>query len=938
MGSITPEPGSADGMTDMPTVVSASEAPETDPPTTLMLESVHEPIRLLFRDLKATPDGLSSREAARRLVAYGPNELRRRGGRTWPKELARQFTHPLALLLMAAAVLALLTNSAVLAAAIVVVIALNAGFAFWQEQQAERAVEALADYLPQQASVLRDGRRLEVEARELVPGDVIFIEEGNAISADARLLEGALEVDMSTLTGESTPVERRAGVPDLEVPLLSAPDLLFSGTVATSGTASALVYRTGMTTELGRIAALTELVVREESPLERQVRRVAWLIAIVATVVGIAFMPIGVLAGLSLQGAFVFAVGLLVANVPEGLLPTITLALAIAVRDLARRGALIRRLSAVETLGCTDVICTDKTGTLTRNRMTVTTLLDSQLQQDLLAGSGTSRENVLLQSLVETMATCTNAEVDDQQEIGDPTEVALLKEAASLGANVSTSTRQARRQSLFRFDPVRRLMTTVDLTDTGLVVHTKGAPEAVLARCSHIATQDGSPIELSEDLSSLLLTRADSYAGQGLRLIALAARSLPVDLAAQERDDVESELVFLGIAGLMDPPRPEVPDAVSNCHDAGIRIHVITGDYAATAVAIASEVRIGGGHPHLVPAETLDQMSEEDLDELLRSPGEIVFARAAPDTKLRIADALRSEGHVVAMTGDGVNDAPALRRADIGVAMGRTGTDVAREAATMVLTDDNFASIVTAIENGRQVYDNVRKFIVYIFAHAVPEVAPFLLFALSGGTIPLPLTVLQILAIDLGTETYPALALGREPAEPGVMQRPPRMRGQSVITGKMLFRAWGLLGAVSAVLVIVGYLFVLLRAGWHPGSPTGPGTLLHDAYLRATTMTFAGIVACQVGTAFAVRTERASLFQIGIFSNPMLLQGIAFELAFSAALIYLPPLQALFGTRPLGLPELALLATFPFIVWGVDEIWRAVERGLARRARRRSLR
>ncbi len=401
---------------------------------------------------------------------------------------------------------------------------------------------------------------------------------------------------------------------------------------------------------------------------------------------------------------------------------------------------------------------------------------------------------------------------------------------------------------------------------------------------------------------------------------------------------MESELVFLGIAGLMDPPRPEVPDAVANCHDAGIRIHVITGDHAATAVAIANEVHIGREHPQLVSAETLEQMSEEDLDQLLRSPSEIVFARAAPETKLRIADALRSEGHVVAMTGDGVNDAPALRRADIGVAMGRTGTDVAREAATMVLTDDNFATIVTAVENGRQVYDNVRKFIVYIFAHAVPEVVPFLLFALSGGAIPLPLTVLQILAIDLGTETFPALALGREPAEPGVMQRPPRVRGQSVITGKMLLRAWGLLGAVSAALVILGYFFVLLRAGWHPGSPTGQGTQLHDAYLKATTMTFAGIVACQVGTAFAVRAERASLFQIGMLSNPLLLQGIAFELAFSAALIYLPPLQALFGTRPLGLPELALLAIFPFIVWGVDEIWRAAERALARSAQRRSQR
>lgn len=898
--------------------------------TVLPSQSIHEPIPLLLRDLHTTLRGLSSREAARRLVAYGPNELSRRGGLTWPGELFRQFAHPLALLLWVAAALALVTNTAVLAAAIAGVIVLNAGFAFWQEQQAERAVETLKDYLPRRATVLRDGRRLGVEVRELVPGDVLLIEEGEAISADALLLDGALEVDMSTLTGESTPVERYAGAPDQGGPVLSAPDLVFSGTVCTGGSASALVYRTGMTTALGRIAALTERVKREESPLERQVRRVAWLIAAVATVVGLAFLPIGMLAGLSLQAAFVFAVGLLVANVPEGLLPTITLALATAVRGLARRGALVRRLSAVETLGCTDVICTDKTGTLTRNRMTVAILLDSSLERNLLASDEDNRENPLLQSLAETMAACTNAEIDDRRESGDPTEVALLRAAAALGADVSTPVREAHRRAMFRFDPVRRLMSTVDATpDGGLVVHTKGAPEAVLTRCSCVIEPDGSIIQLSAERRTTLLARADSYAARGLRLLALATRSLSGKSAPQERDEGESDLVFLGVAGLVDPPRPEVPGAVARCHEAGIRIHVITGDHAATAAAIATEVGIGNGHPRIVPAETLEQMPEEDLDHYLRQPEEIVFARSAPETKLRIADALRSEGHVVAMTGDGVNDAPALRRADIGVAMGQSGTDVAREAATMVLTDDNFATIVTAVECGRQVYDNVRKFILYIFAHAVPEVVPFLLFALSGGKIPLPLTVLQILAIDLGTETFPALALGREPAEPGLMHRPPRARGQSVITGRMLLRAWGRLGAVSAALVLLGFFFVLFRAGWHPGIPVGPGTPLHDAYLAATTMTFAGIVACQIGTAFAARTERAALWQIGVFSNPLLLWGIVFELAFAAALIYLPPLQVLFGTWPLGPADLALLATFPVVVWSVDEVWRAVARKLA---------
>src|SRR6266852_2420118 len=466
MESMPPEPASYRGMT---------EAPGTESPTVLPLQSVHESLRLLLRELATTPRGLTSREATRRLVVYGPNELRRRGGRTWPKELARQLTHPLALLLWAAAALALVAHTAVLAAAIVGVVVLNAGFAFWQEQQAERAVETLADYLPHRATVLRDGRRQGVEVRNLVPGDVLLIEEGDAISADARLLDGALEVDMSTLTGESTPVERYAGVADPEVPLLSAPDLVFSGTVCTGGSALVLIYRTGMTTELGRIAALTERIDREESPLERQVRRVAWLITTVATVVGLAFLPIGMLAGLSLQDAFVFAVGLLVANVPEGLLPTITLSLAMAVRDLARRGALVRRLSAVETLGCTDVICTDKTGTLTRNQMTVAVLLDPTLEHNLLASDRESCENGPLRALADTMAACTTAEIGNQRETGDPTEIALLREATVLGTDVSTTARNARRQALFRFDPARRLMSTVDVAGTGLVLHTKGA-------------------------------------------------------------------------------------------------------------------------------------------------------------------------------------------------------------------------------------------------------------------------------------------------------------------------------------------------------------------------------------------------------------------------------------------------------------------------------
>jgi magnesium-transporting ATPase (P-type) len=384
---------------------------------------------------------------------------------------------------------------------------------------------------------------------------------------------------------------------------------------------------------------------------------------------------------------------------------------------------------------------------------------------------------------------------------------------------------------------------------------------------------------------------------------------------------------------MLDPPRAEVAEAVARCHEAGIRIIVVTGDHPRTAIAIARRIGIARGTPRAITEEEVEAMSDAQLDAALRSGGELIFARSTPEAKLRIADALREDEHVVAMTGDGVNDAPALRSADIGIAMGRSGTDVAREASTMVLTDDNFATIVAAVAAGRRIYDNIRKFILYIFAHATPEVTPFVVFALGGGAIPLPLTVLQLLAFDVGTETLPALALGREAAEPGIMQRPPRRRSEGIIRRSMLARAWLFLGLISAALEMGAFFYVLTRAGWSPGDPTGEGTALHHGYLQATTMTFLSMVACQVGTAFAARTERASLRSIGVFSNSMLIWGIAFELGMAAILIYVPVFQGLLGTAALPLKDLLLVAPFPLIVWGADELRRwAVRRGAERPA------
>ncbi|MFE0601510.1 cation-translocating P-type ATPase [Streptomyces sp. NPDC058892] len=874
-----------------------------------------EPLPLLRRELGTGPSGLSAREAARRLAVYGPNEVHRKARTSLGRELVRQLVHPLALLLWAAAALAFVADTPVLGCAIVAVVVVNAAFALLQERQAEQAVETLARYLPERAWVIRDGQPSAVESRELVPGDLIVLDEGAKVPADARLTDGGIEVDLSMLTGESAPAERVAGPGLAGAPPLQEPNLVFSGTTCTEGQARAIVFATGGHTELGRIAALSQRTRRDPSPLERQVKKVAWLIAAVAGAMGVVFLLAGMAVGLPLTDSLVFAIGLLVANVPEGLLPIITLALAVGVRSLARQGAVVKRLSAVETLGSTNVICTDKTGTLTRNRM--------RLQTVWTPGHGTD-DGPWAAELARAGALCTTVTRDAEGHLhGDPTEVALVEGAAARGAPVDLADRDSGRRAVFRFDPRLRLMSVVQETaPRGARVVVKGAPEAVARALDAGGEGDAGGGDAA-------LAAADRLAHDGMRVLAVAVRDLTKGaVIPARRDEAESGLRLLGLVGLYDPPRPEVAEAVRRCHEAGVRVHVVTGDNGATAAAVAREVGIGV--PGLALVAQAETVGDQELDRLL-APGdaEVVFARSSPETKLHVADTLRAHGQIVAMTGDGVNDAPALHRAHIGVAMGRSGTDVAREAATMVLTDDNFATIVAAIESGRRVYDNVRKFIVYIFAHTTPEVVPFLVFALSAGAVPLPLTVLQILAIDLGTETLPALALGRERAEPGVMSRPPRPSSQGVISRDMLIRSWGWLGTVSAALVMTAFFSVLWRAGWHPGDPTGPGTPLHHAYVTATTATFAGIVTCQVGTAMAARTDHAALREIGLFTNRLLLAGIAFELAFTAALVYAPPLQDLFGTAALSPDVVALIATFPVLVWGTDEL-----RRWARRTRR----
>lgn len=949
---------------DLPEAPPAPAETLGEPAQELGEPDAEERIGLLLRDLRSSRDGLTARQAQRRLAQFGPNELTRRAGLRWPRELARQVTHPLALLLWLAAALSFAVGSSTVAIAVLLVIALNAGFAFVQEQQAERAVEALAAYMPQHVTVMRDGAPRTLEARLLVPGDIVLVAEGERIAADMRMLDGSLQVDASPLTGESAPVVRAAELHDPRAPRTTAPDLLFNGTTAISGEARAIVYATGMHTELGRIAALSERVKEEPSPLERQVRRVAWLIAAIAVTMAVAFVPLAIfVAGLSLRHSVVFAVGLLAGNVPEGLLPVITLALAVAVGALARRGALVKRLSAVETLGSTDVICTDKTGTLTENKMRPRSAwtLAGEVAVDadgVVAGArDAGAESVdpggaasadaptapgapaaaALAALAETAARCSEARVQPGREAtGDPTEIAILRAAAGLGADIDPQRREASRRHVFAFDPRLELMSTLDATGDGTALHTKGAPESVLGACATALDGEGVQRPLTPELTASIRARFEESARDGLRVLGFARRALGPE-PAQERGRLERDLCFLGLIAMRDPPRPEVADAVARCHEAGIRVLVITGDHPLTAAAIARQVGIGDrGGLALIDARGMDHRHARAIRRAVEGEQEVVFARASPEMKLQIADALRERGHVVAMTGDGVNDAPALRSADIGVAMGRSGTDVAREAATMVLTDDNFASIVAAVEAGRQVYDNVRKFIVYIFAHATPEVVPFLVFALAGGRIPLPLPVLLLLAFDVGTETLPSLALGRDPASPLNMSRPPRPRGENVIRKPMLLRAWLFLGALVAALSLGCFFAVLDGAGWHEGASVAAGTRFHHAYLQATTMTFLGMIAGQIGTAFAVHGEGSPRTLATLRSNPQLLLAVVAELALAALIVYAPPLQSLLGTAAPPPRYLLLLLPLPLIVWGAEQLRAGLGASLAR-ARIRAL-
>ncbi len=885
--------------------------------------------------------GLTEDEAARRRLEGGRNELPPARRPSVLAEIAAQLTNMFAVILLVSAGLTFLTYllsvprdpaNLELTFGILGVVALNAAIGFSQEHAAERTAATLQTMVPRSARVLRAGNLVEVPADALVPGDVVALEAGDAVSADARVVEAhELTVELATLTGESQPVGRPPDAVAAATAMQDARNCVFMGTTVANGTGKAVVFATGAATEFGRVYRLTAGLRTEQSPLQRQVADMARRVAAVAVAVGAVLFAVRVATGHPAVATFVFALAVMVALVPEGLPATLSVSLAVGVRRMAERKALIRRLAAVEALGSTTVVCTDKTGTLTTAEMTVQQVYGPG-GLHTVTGAGYAPEGVVeraaeVAEVLRAAALCCDARLvppagrEGWRVLGDTTEGAILVAAAKAGLDVAAETRSSPRVAVFPFDPERKVMTTVHRVGGGFAAYTKGSPQAVLARCTTARCGSGDrPLDTS--LRDHLVGVNDTLAGQALRVLAVATRA--VGSARVAEAEAEEGLTFLGLLGMADPPRPEVTAAVDACRRAGIRLVMVTGDYGLTAEAVARRVGIVDGPARVVTGSELDTLDDQSLDALLGGDVQVLFARVRPEHKLRLVDAFERRGEVVAVTGDGVNDAPALKRAGIGVAMGRGGTDVARAAAVMVLLDDSFASISAAVELGRSVYQNIRHVLVYIFSHNLAELAPILAAVVLGFPL-VPLTALQVLSIDLGSDVLPGLALGTERPEPDTMDRPPRPTSEHLFSWAVV-RRFLFLGSIESAGVVFAFFWKIDSAHL----PYASFTASTPTYREAITLVQVGIIVSQLFNLFAARSDRESVFAIGLLSNRPLVGAALLDVGVAVAVSYLPPLQNLFGTAPLSVADWLVLVGFGALLLLADELRKAVHRAAGR--------
>jgi magnesium-transporting ATPase (P-type) len=905
----------------------------------------------VFKSLETPPDGLDDAEAKSRLTLYGANLLSEQQKTPAWEKFIEPLVHPLAGILTLGAILAYASGDYVSGTVILVLTLSNAFFSFWREYRAEQAVEKLQKVLPTYAHVMRNGQDQHIPSSEIVPGDLLILAEGDNIPADARVVEEyGLRTNNSTLTGESVPARKVAdasyqqGISELE-----QPNLIFAGTSIAAGTGRAVVYATGMLTQFGRIAHLTQTIEDEPSPYQVELRQVTRIITYIAFGIGALVIAVGLTSDIGLSKTsevFLFALGIIVAAIPEGLPATLTLSLAAAVQRLAQKGVLAKKLNTVETLGNVSVICTDKSGTLTQNQMTVREIWVSR-QRIKVSGVGYEPKGAFspspqnqpfeedLMALMDAAACCNNSRLNPPSpeypvwsSLGDQTEVALKVAAIKADAKIEKATSAIYpRVHEIPFDARRKRMTTIHRDQGREYAFTKGAPREVLQLCTCIQLNQ-EIIPLTNEIRAEILAANDDYARGALRVLALARRELdPQAGAAYTADKVERDLTFLGLMAMMDPPRPEVEAAIKTCREAGIRIVMITGDYGLTAESLARRIgMLSGPNPRIITGAELDEMSDIELQKALAD--ETIFSRMAPEHKMRLVAAFQARGEVVAVTGDGVNDAPALRKADVGIAMGIVGTDVAKEAADIILTNDNFGAIVSAIEEGRAIYDNIRKFVTYIFSSNVPEIMPFVMTA-SIPSIPLALNVRQILAIDLGTDLLPAVALGMEKPEPDIMTRPPHKRGAKLIDNGLLARSLLWLGMIEAALCFTGYFCVYLFSGnWAElglpfPAPAFPPILAYplsasEAGAMATTIFHAGVVMSQIGNAFASRTEKTHNTRLGWFSNHYLLFGIVAEFLGIWIMVYFDFIAEQFSHSQLPFRYWVGLFTFPLILYSLE--------------------
>ncbi len=866
--------------------------------------------------LASGPRGLTNDEATKRLQEYGPNELQARSHISPWSILLEQFKNVLIVILLLATALSAFLGHGVEAIAIIVIVLFAVILGFIQEYRAERAIEALREMAAPNATVIRDGREQRIPARDLVPGDLVLLATGDKVPADARLTEAVnLQTVEAPLTGESAPVEKHStALPEEQLPAADQRNMTFAGTAVTYGRGRALIVATGMATEFGKIARMLQDVDTAKTPLQKNLDRIGKSLARAAFAVVFVIVMLGLFRGQPFVEMLIFGVALAVAVVPEALPAVVTISLALGVKRMVRRNALIRRLPAVETLGSTSVICSDKTGTLTKDEMTVRRLY---VDGHMIEVSGTGYEptgafsmngagasiSTPVSMLLRAAALASDARVEQKNGAGtwevkgDPTEGALVVVAAKAGLIKADLDSQFSRVSEIPFTAETKRMTTLHETPEGIVAYSKGAPEVIVQSCTSQLTNAGAE-PLDDARRADVLERARQMAGEALRVLAVAYK--PRAAVA----DAENEMTLLGLAGMIDPPRPEAKSAVRRCEEAGIKVIMITGDHPLTAKAVADELGLSKDG-RVVNGSELEAMDDAQLEREVDSIE--VCARVSPAHKLRVVTALQNRGQVVAMTGDGVNDAPALKKADIGIAMGITGTDVSKEAAAMTLTDDNFASIVAAVEEGRGIFSNIKKYLMYLLSSNIGEIGLMAGATLAG--LPLPLSAVQILYVNLATDGLPALALAVDPPEQGLMQRPPRNPRTGIFTRPVILLM--LAGGVWSAIVNLSLFVWALNSG--------------RSVAEAMTMTFVSLVLIQFFKAYNFRSDRASVLHQP-FANKWLNLAILWELVMLGFILYVPLLERTFGTFPLTLTDWVIIAVAAFTVSPVLELTKWIER------------